>query len=144
MAVLHGCSLCKPADYIKNKFKDKKFFLTYSIFMLLIFEWISAIYLNCFHTTTQLITDFYVVKMAPFLTNMSLFVVLFSLFLWKDRLHFCFRKSATTFYLSGYYLFNAVAVLFCINATIYYTIVAYGFLLIATFLFFVSLLNAKK
>jgi hypothetical protein len=145
MAVLHGCSLCKPAEFIKDKLKDnKKPFLTYGLFFVLLIEWFSGIYLKYFHTTTQVITDVYVSKIAPFCVNAIAFLLMVSLFLWKDRLHFCFRKSATTFYLSCYYLFNAVSVLFCLNASIYYGIIAYAFLIIATFLFIVSLLNSKK
>lgn len=145
MSVLHGCSLCKPADFIKSKIKEnKKTFLTYSIFFVLIIEWITGIYLNFFHVTTEKITDIYIVKIAPFSVNLIAFILMFSLFLWQDRLHFCFRKSATTFYLSCYYLFNVIAVAFCLNAYFYYNIVAYIFLSIATFLFFVSLINKKQ
>lgn len=145
MAVLNSCSLCRPADFVKSKLENnKKPFLIYSIFFVLLFEWSSAVYLKYFHGVTNVTTDFYDAKVSPFLTNASLFVLMFSLFLWKDRLHFCFRKSSTAFYLSCYYLFNAVSVLFCLNASIYYGIIAYAFLIIATFLFIVSLLNSKK
>jgi len=128
MSVLNGCSLCRPASYIKSKLEDnKKPFLVYSIFAILLIEWFSIIYLKFFHGITNVTTDFYDAKVAPFLTNLALFILLFSLFLWKDRLHFCFRKSATTFYLSCYYLFNAIAVVFCLNASIYYVVIAYVF-----------------
>ena len=128
MSVLHGCSLCRPAEFIKDKFQgNKKTFLTYSIFFVLVIEWFTAIYLKFFHTTTQVITDVYVAKIAPFCVNTIAFLLMISLFLWKDRLHFCFRKSATTFYLSCYYLFNAIAVVFCLNASIYYVVIAYVF-----------------
>lgn len=145
MSVLHGCSLCKPAEYIKSKLEsNKKNFLVYSIFGILLIEWISFIYLKYFHTITEQITDVYVSKVSPFLTNLALFIIIFSVFLWKDRLHFCFRKSATTFYLSVYYLFNAIAVLTCLNSTKYYLYVSISFLSVATFLFIVSLFYAKK
>ncbi len=145
MAVLNGCSLCRPAEYIKSKLEtNKKNFLVYSIFMILLIEWASFIYLKYFHGVTKVTTDFYDAKIAPFTTNLALFILVFSIFLWKDRLHFCFRKSATTFYLSVYYLFNAIAVLTCLNASKYYLYVSISFLSVATFLFIVSLLNNKK
>lgn len=144
MSVLHGCSLCKPAEYIKNKFENsKKDFLTYSFFIVLLIEWISFIYLK-YNPVVEKITDTYICKVSPFLTNLALFIIVFSVFLWQDRLRFCFRKSATTFYLSVYYLFNALAVLTCLNAYVYYLYVSVGFLSLATLLFIASLLNSRK
>ena len=144
MAVLGSCSLCRPAEYIKSKLEsNKKGFLVYSIFGILLIEWASFIYLK-FNPIKEVITDPYMTKVNPFLTNLALFIILFSVFLWKDRLHFCFRKSATTFYLSVYYLFNAIAVLTCLNASKYYLYVSISFLSVATFLFIVSLLYSKK
>lgn len=145
MATLPPCSLCRvPEKVLQNLVKNKKMFLVYSIFIILLIEWLSFIYLKWFHVTTERITDFYVVKMYPFLTQLALFVMFFSVFLWRDRLHFCFRKTATTFYLSCYYLFNALSVLFCLNASIYYEFVAYGILGIASLLFFVSFLKSAE
>lgn len=143
MAVLGGCSLCRPAEYIKSKFKNSKGVLTYSIFFILLIEWVSFIYLKL-NPIKEVITDSYMTKVNPFLTNSALFIIMFSVFLWQDRLHFCFRKSATTFYLSVYYLFNAIAVLTCLNAVYYYLWVSIGLLVISTFLFIVSLLYTKK
>lgn len=144
MAVLHGCSLCRPAEYIKNKLEsNKKNFLVYSIFGILLIEWLSFIYLKL-NPIKEVITDSYMTKVNPFFTNLALFIIIFSIFLWKDRLHFCFRKSATTFYLSVYYLFNAIAVLTCLNASKYYLYVSISFLSVASFLFIVLLLNNKK
>ena len=143
MAVLGNCSLCRPAEYIKSKFKNSKSFLTYSIFGVLLIEWISFIYLKL-NPIKEVITDSYMTKVNPFLTNLALFIIVFSIFLWKDRLHFCFRKSATTFYLSVYYLFNAFAVLTCLNAYVYYLYVSIGLLIVSTLLFVASLLNSRK
>lgn len=144
MAVLGSCSLCKPAEYIKSKLEsNKKNFLVYSIFGILLIEWLSFIYLKL-NPIKEVITDSYMTKVNPFFTNLALFIIIFSIFLWKDRLHFCFRKSATTFYLSVYYLFNAIAVLTCLNASKYYLYVSISFLSVASFLFIVLLLNNKK
>lgn len=145
MAVLYPCSLCRMPEKAHNMLKNnKKFFVVYSIFFVLLIEWISLFYLKFFHTFTENVTDFYITKMYPFLTNLALFTLIFSMFLWKERLHFCFRKSASTFYLSLYYLFNCMAILLCFNASIYYELVSYGFLMLASFLFFVSLRNHES
>lgn len=139
MAALYPCSLCRASEIVQKKLEtNKKPFLIYSIFIILLIEWFSFFYIKYFHVTTEKITDLYVTKMYPFLTQFCLFILFFSIFLWKDRLHFCFRKSATTFYLSAYYLMNCLAILFCLNASIYYEIVAYLTLGIASLLFLVS------
>lgn len=145
MATLPTCALCKiPERVLQSVIKNKKQFLIYSIFIILLIEWFSLIYLKGFHKTTQIVTDYYVAKMYPFLSQLALFVMFFSIFLWRDRLHFCFRKTATTFYLSCYYLFNSISVLLCLNASIYYELVSYGFLAIASLVFFVSFLKTVE
>lgn len=145
MATLPTCALCKiPERVLQSVIKNKKMFLVYSIFIILLIEWFSLIYLKWFHKTTQIVTDYYVAKMYPFLSQLALFVMFFSVFLWRDRLHFCFRKTATTFYLSCYYLFNALSVLLCLNSSIYYELVSCGFLAIASLVFFVSFLKTVE
>lgn len=142
MAALSPCSLCRiPERVLQSVVKNKKQFLIYSIFIILIIEWFSLFYLKVHHKPTQIVTDYYVAKMYPFLSQLALFVMFFSVYLWRDRLHFCFRKTATTFYLSCYYLFNSISVLLCLNASIYYEFISYGFLAIASLLFFVSFLK---
>lgn len=140
MAALYPCSLCRVSELVQKKLEvNKKSFLIYSIFLVLLIEWFSFFYIKYFHVTTERITDYYVTKMYPLLTQFCLLILFFSIFLWKDRLHFCFRKSATTFYLSIYYLFNCLAIIFCFNTSVYYELVAYFTLGIASLLFLVSI-----
>jgi hypothetical protein len=145
MAALYPCSLCRVSEVVQKKLEtNKKPFLIYSIFAILLIEWFSFFYIKYFHVTTERITDYYVTKMYPFLTQLCLLILFFSLFLWKDRLHFCFRKTAVTFYLSCYYFINCFAIVFCLNSSIYYEILSYGVLGIASLLFVVSLKNNVK
>lgn len=143
MAALGNCSLCRLPNYIQQKLENnKRPFLVYSIFLVLIIEWFSIIYLK-FYPTTEKITDFYTVKIYPCLTQFVLFIIFLSLFLWKEKLRFCSRKSAATFYLSMYYLFGSIAVLFCFNSNFYYNIITYTSLFIGSILFVKSILNNK-
>jgi hypothetical protein len=143
MAALGNCSLCRLPNYIQKKLENnKRPFLVYSIFLVLIIEWFSIIYLN-FHKTTEKITDFYVVKLYPFLTQFVLFIIFLSLFLWKEKLRFCSRKSASTFYLSMYYLFGCFAIIFCMQASLYYLVLSFSSLALASLLLFVSFLKTK-
>lgn len=143
MAAITKCSLCRLPNYVQTKLENKKKpFLVFSIFLILLIEWFSIIYLQHVQITEN-VTDFYIVKIYPFLTQLSLFILFASLFLWKEKLRFCFRKSATTFYLSLYYLFGCVAILFCLQSEIYYTVVSYGSLGIASFIFLISLFKTN-
>lgn len=145
MAALPPCSLCRTPEKVRTYFEtNKKPFLTYSIFILLVLEWFSLGYQKTFPQTPNMVYDRYLFFWYPLLTQLGFFVVCFSLFLWKDRFHFCYRKSAVVFYLSCYYLLGFLGVLFCFSASIYYTIVSYSSLFIASFLFIVSLYKNRK
>lgn len=142
MATLPPCSLCRVSEIVQKKLEtNKRPILVYSIFFVLLIEWFSLFYIKNIHVTTDNCTDFYTTKMYPFLSQLCLFVMFFSIFLWRERLRFCFRKTAATFYLSCYYLLNLFAVLFCLDASVYYQLLVYGVLGIASLLFIVSLKN---
>ncbi len=144
MAALSPCSLCRVSEVVQKKFENnKKPILIYSIFAVLLIEWFSFFYVKYFHVVTEKCNDFYLVKVYPFLSQLCLFILFFSIFLWRDRLHFCFRKTAATFYLSVYYIFNCLAVVFCFNINFYYEILTYSILGIASLLFLVSFLKTN-
>ena len=142
MAVVPVCSLCKPVETL-NRFLEykKKPFLKWAIIVVLFLEWLSLYLAYKFPPPENLKFDFYTMKVYPLLTQLVLFLVFFSFFLWKDRLHFCVRKSATTFYLSLYYLFGFISILFCLSASVCYQIVSIGFLTVSTYLFLASWKN---
>jgi hypothetical protein len=139
MASLPPCSLCRLSEVIRPYFENnKKMILVYSIFAVIIIEWFSMIYQYNVPQTANLVYDRYLFFWYPLLSQLALFVLFFSLYLWKERLHFCFRKSATTFYLALYYLLGVFGVLFCIQANLYYTIISITSIGLATLLFIVS------
>lgn len=139
MASLSPCSLCRLSEGIRPYFEtNKKTFLIYSIFVVILIEWFSMVYQYIVPQTPNLVYDRYLFFWYPLLSQLALFVLFFSLYLWKERLHFCFRKSATTFYLSLYYLLGVFGVLFCIQANLYYTIISITSIGLATLIFIVS------
>jgi len=139
MATLPPCSLCRLSEGIRSYFENnKKTILVYSVFAVILIEWFSMIYQYIVPQTPNLVYNRYLFFWYPLLTQLALFVLFFSLWLWKDRLHFCFRKSAATFYLACYYMLGIISVVFCIQANLYYSIVTYGTLGLATLIFIVS------
>lgn len=144
MAAVGLCSLCRVPEKIRVYLEsNKKPFLVFSIFMVLLIEWFSIGYLKFVPQVKPAVYEPYTMFWYPMLTQLALFIVFFSLFLWKDRLHFCGRKSAATFYLSLYYLFGVLAVLFCFSANFYYTVISYTSIALASLLFIVSLFKSE-
>jgi hypothetical protein len=142
MASLPPCSLCRLSEGIRPYFENnKKTILVYSVFAVILIEWFSMIYQYIVPQTPNLVYDRYLFFWYPLLSQLALFVLFFSLYLWKERLHFCFRKSAATFYLALYYLLGVFGVLFCIQANLYYTIISVASIGLATLIFIVSFLK---
>jgi len=145
MASVALCALCRVPEKIRLYLEsNKRTFIVYSIFLVLLAEWFSIIYQSVVPQTLNMVYDSYLFFWYPLLTQFVLGIVFFSLFLWKERLHFCGRKSATTFYLSMYYLLGFFAVLFCFSATFYYAIISYTSIGLATMLFVSSIIKDSE
>jgi len=143
MAAVPRCSLCKVTQLVESKFKNNKQpFLVYSVFMVLSIEIITNI-INYFYIPAQREYDFYADFCYPLFTQLGFFLVFASLFLWRERLHFCLRKASATMYLSAYYLFGFLAVLFCFSANLYFQVINTTLICLSMLLFLQSL-YAKK
>lgn len=141
MASVPKCGLCRITEPIEKYFSDKKKnFLVYSVFFILLVELVSNVVNNFYEPTCY---DLYASKIYPMLTQLVLFLVFASLFLWRERLHFCLRKATATMYLSIYYLFGFISLLFCFTATFYINVVNFTLLSLSIMLF-VQSLYAKK
>lgn len=142
MAALPPCSLCRVPEKVSKFLDNKKSnFLKFAIFFILLIEWFSNLFVKNYSAPLHDCKDVYLTFVYPLLSQLALFIMFFSIFLWKDRLHFCSRKSATTFYLSLYYLFGVVSLVFCLSANIYYTLISYAALAFASLLFVASFYN---
>lgn len=141
MASVPKCGLCRFTEPIENALKDKKKnFLVYSVFFVLLIELLSNVF-NWFYVPKTF--DFYASYLYPLLTQFSLFLVFSSLFLWRERLHFCLRKATATMFLSAYYLFGFISLLFCFTATFYINAVCFTLLSLALLLFVQSIYSKK-
>lgn len=135
MASVPICSLCKAPKIVNEYLQErKKPFLVYSIFAVLLIEFFTTIF-NWFYESTITQYDKYLMFYYPLLTQLSLFIIFFSIFLWKDRLHFCDRKNGAIFYLSLYYLFGVISILFCFSSDFYYKCISFGMIFISLLIF---------
>jgi len=126
------CSLCKKvkAYLVENK----KAFLIYSIFYVLVAE-----ILSYFLRYEKEYACYY----YPLLSQLEFFLIFFSLYLWNDRLHFCLRKNLAVLFLSGYFLFGFIAVLFKVQDAFYTPMISLGLVGISALTFFLSIFKSE-
>jgi len=127
-----ACRIAKANTYLKEK---KKEFLIYSVFYLLGIE-----ILSMFIRYEKNYACFW----YPLLTQVGFFLLVFSFYLWNEKLRFCLRKNIALLSLSSYYLIGIIALLFNFSDNFYYTITSYSFLGISIILLFLSILNKFK
>lgn len=126
------CSLCKKAKaYLVE---NKKSFLIYSIFYVLVAE-----ILSYFLRYEKEYACYY----YPLLSQLEFFLIFFSLYLWNDRLHFCLRKNLAVLFLSGYFLFGFIAVLFKVQDAFYTPMISLGLVGISALTFFLSIFKSE-
>jgi len=143
MASVPKCSLCRVTEKVEKVFENKKYnFLVYSVFFVLVLELFSFI-VNLFHVPNKQGYDFYSDFVYILLTQMICLLFASSLFLWRERLRFCLRKATAVMFLSAYYLFNMLAVIFCFSASFYFQWISGGLISLALLLFIQSI-YAKK
>jgi hypothetical protein len=141
MASVPKCGLCRMTEPVEKFFENKKQnFLVYSVFIVLLIEMFSNV-INWFYVPKTF--DFYASFLYPLLTQLSLFLVFSSLFLWRERLRFCLRKATATMFLSAYYLFGFISLVFCFTATFYINVVNFTLLTLALMLFVQSIYTKK-
>lgn len=122
----------KMANILKT---NKKVVTIYSIFTIPILE-IASLFLEKLPN--------YVYFWYPLLTYICLFQLLLSLFLWNDKLRFCYRKNIATLFLAFYYLFGIFALIFQFSANFYYSIVSIGLLILSLTLFVTSIFKTNE
>lgn len=121
------CRVAQAHSYLKE---NKKSFLVYSIFYVLLAEIVS--YFLRYEKN-------YACKIYPMLSSLEFFVLFFSLFLWNDKLRFCLRKNLAVLFLSMYYLFGFFAVLFNLSDSVYAFYISVGLIFIAATTFILSI-----
>lgn len=121
-----NCRMQQLHSYLKD---NKKSFLIYSLFYLLLIE-----------VASYFIRDVknYACYWYPLLTQIGYFLVVFSIFLWNERLHFCFRKNIAVLFLSLYYFFGSVSLIFDFSNSTYAFYTGCGLLGISVITFILS------
>lgn len=132
MPKIPPCALCKKVKEVL--IENKKPFLVYSIFYLLIIEVVSYYLAD---------RKNYACYWYPLLTNTGFFLIVFSIFLWNDRLRFCLRKNLAVLFLSIYYLFGSVAIICNVSNTTYTFWVSVGLLAISVITFILSIFKSE-
>jgi hypothetical protein len=119
---------CTPCPYSKNSIKVivkkastniRKHIVIYSFFYILLME-VSSIFLSN--------TKNYLTYWFPLLSTSGYFVLFLNLFLLRDRLKFCLRKTICVLALSFYYLFAIICLVFQFSDELYTSIINYGLL----------------
>lgn len=126
-----ACRINKAHTFLKE---NKKSFLIYSIFYVLLAEVVS--YFLRYEKN-------YACKIYPMLSNLEFFVLFFSLFLWNDRLHFCLRKNLAVLFLSVYFFFGFIALAFNFQDSTYTFWISIGLLSISVTTFILSIFKSE-
>jgi hypothetical protein len=130
------CRINKATTYVKETLQEsKKGILVYSIFFILLGEIISYFFRY---------EKNYACKIYPMISQLELFLLVFSLYLWNERLRFCFRKILATLFLAIYFLFGFFSLLLNLTDSSYTTIISCGLLAIASLIFIASLFNKSE
>lgn len=135
MASVPPCGLkClgkKAKDYLTEQ---KSNFKRLSIFYLLAMELVSLKLRNL---------KGYECYWYPLLTQVGLFLLVFTFLMYRERLRFCLRKKLAVAFLSAYYLFGTAALVFGFSDKTYYDWISIGMLVMAVVLFGLSFFNPK-
>lgn len=126
------CRIAQATTFVKE---SKKTILIYSIFLIFIGEVVS--YFLRYEKN-------YACKIYPMISQLEMFLLLFSLYLWNEKLRFCFRKILATLFLSFYFLFGFLAIVFNLTDNSYTTLISCGLLGVSIFIFIASLFNDSE
>jgi hypothetical protein len=128
-----SCGICRVAEKINNNMR--KHIIIYSFIYLFLFE-ISSIFLRN--------RENYANYWYPLLTQLFLSVIFYNIFLLRDRLKFCLRKSIVVFTLFLYYFFGLSTIVFQFCNSTYNQIISYGLLTIVFITLLLTIIQDKK
>lgn len=135
---------CNPCPYgnkgIKETIKKvsinvRKHIVIYSFFYILGMEILSIFLSNAKN---------YLTYWYPLLSTSGYFVLFFNLFLLRDRLKFCLRKTICVLALTFYYLFAIICLVFQFSDELYTSIINYGLLGVALSTLVLTLYTLKN
>ena len=132
-----SCGLCKIVKQVIEKTNNniRKHILVYSLFYLLIAE-VATIFMRNLPS--------YDLFWFPLIVQSGYAVIFYTLFLYRERLKFCFIKNIVVFSLFLYYIFNTLVIAFQICESIYTQVITYGLLSVIIILLLVKIFEPKK
>ena len=119
---------------IKKKKTIKHYYIVYAFVGVMIIELLSLF---------ASYDDKYLTFYYPLLTQLTVMIILLNLALNSERLRFCYRKTTALYILSGYYLFNIIAMIFNIGYFTYSIIADVIIMLTCSLLFITSIIKEK-
>ena len=135
MASVPPCGLkClgkKAVDYLTEQKANCK---RLSLFYLLAIEVISLFIRNVKN---------YACYWYPLMTQIGFFLVVFTFLMYRERLRFCLRKKLAVAFLSLYYLFGVIALVFQFTDKVYFEWTSIGVLVLSVLLFGLSFFNQE-
>jgi len=131
---------CTPCPYSKSIFKKvsnnlRKHVVVYSFFYIFFMELMSIQLSN---------QKNYLTYWFPLLSMTGFFALFLNLFLLRERLKFCLRKTIVVSCLTLYYLFGIVCLVFQFSDEIYTYIINYGLLGVALSTLILTLYTLKN
>lgn len=132
-----ACGACRLVRQIVERTNNniRKHIMIYSFFYLLLAE-VASLYLRNLPN--------YTLFWFPLLVQFGFASLLYVLFLYRERLKFCFRKNIVVFSLFLYYAFNGIVVLFSICNSIYTDIITNGLLATAIITLLITIFEERK
>lgn len=135
MAAIPTCGLkCRTKKMYEYLKVNKRQIIIYSIFYILGIECVSYFIRSNAN---------YACYWYPLLTQIGYCLILFSLFLWHDKLRFCFRKQLATLFLTAYYLFGCISLIFQFSDRLYSSVISIGLLSISILTFILSIFKKE-
>jgi len=132
-----SCGLCRIVKSTIQKTNNniRKHILIYSFFYLLLAE-VATIFMRNLPS--------YDLFWFPLFVQSGYALIFYSLFLYRERLKFCFLKNIAVFSLFLYYSFNAIVVAFKICESIYTNVITYGLLSVVIISLLIRIFQDKK
>ena len=136
MASVPPCGFkCLGRKAIDFATEQRKNFLRLGIFFVLIVE-IASIFIRDLPN--------YACFWYPLLTHTVLLIMVFSVFLWRERLRFCFRKKFASVFLCLYYALGVLALVANFSTQLSVDVVSFFLLGLAVIFFLLSFFQTNE
>lgn len=128
-----GCQICRAVVKIgQNVKKNVKLYVFLAVILI---EFLSIKLQN--YTTPE----FYAEKLYPFLSTLVLFLIIFAIYQYSEKLRFCQRQKLILIFLMFYYFINMLFIIVPICWSDYQNLINYSILCVLSILFIATWRN---